>query len=208
MLFFSSSITSSPQLPVNSFHFQTECCPNSVILIPWLYHCSFIFFWFVSSCFMSFNLQGSHNAPCSSFLTEFPYSFIAVVFFFHFVQPLKVPWFHSSVKEATLFYLPLPFLPGDISRISGRDPLLVWESCDARDRRPRRFQKIPDVPGCPCVQLCLLYLFCVASYHHAIMSYFILHLNLNKLCGPSVHLNRGKVTSLYNIYSQYFRELL
>ena len=73
-------------------------------------------------------------------------------------------------------------------------------ACDARDRRPRRFQKIPDVPGCPCVLLCLYYLFfCIASCHHAIMSYLFLHLNLNNSCGPSVHLNRGKMTSLYNI---------
>ena len=38
--------------------------------------------------------------------------------------------------------------------------------------------------------LCYLFLHCImSSCHHVI---FILHLNLNKLCGPSVHLNRGK----------------
>ena len=75
----------------------------------------------------------------------------------------------SLVCQRSNFVLPLllPFLPGDISRISGRDPLLVWESCDARDRRPRRFQKIPDVPGCPCVSFELvLFIF---ALHHVIM---------------------------------------
>ena len=105
MLLFSSSIFPTWQVLVNSFHFRTECCPNYVILIPWLYRCSFIFFGVVSSCFMSFNLQGSRDAPCYSFLTEFSYSFISVVLFFHLVQPLKVLWFHSFVEEATLFYL-------------------------------------------------------------------------------------------------------
>src|SRR6187399_2669119 len=106
MLLFSSSIISTCQVLVNSFHFQTECCPNSVILIPWLYHCGFLFFWSVSSCFMSFNLQGSHNVPCSSFYrSALNFVHLRCILSFKIVQPLKVLWFHSSVKEATLFYL-------------------------------------------------------------------------------------------------------
>ena len=75
------------------------------------------------------------------------------------------------------------------------------------DRRPRRFQKIPDVPGFPCVSFVLvLFIF---ALHHVIMPschIYFLHLNLNKLCGPSVHLNRGKdVFSLKHIKaSQYY----
>ena len=75
------------------------------------------------------------------------------------------------------------------------------------DRRPRRFQKIPDVPGCPCVLLCLRYLLlhCImSSCHHVI---FILHLNLNKSCGPSVHLNRGKCDFFLKHILPIFREL-
>ena len=34
MLLISSSIIPSPQVHVNSFHFQSECCPNFIILIP------------------------------------------------------------------------------------------------------------------------------------------------------------------------------
>ena len=58
----------------------------------------------------------------------------------------------------------------------------------------RSFPKVPDVPGCPCV-LCacvLLFLHCIMSSCHHVIFYF-LHLNLNKPCGPSVHLNRGKI---------------
>ena len=94
------------------------------------------------------------------------------------------------------------FFTGAISRISGRDPLLVWESCDARDRRPRRFQKLPEDSRCSGLPVCsfVVVLFIFALHHVIIPScLFILHLNLNKSCGPSVHLNRGKVTSLYNI---------
>src|SRR6187401_514727 len=171
MLLFSSSIISTCQVLVNSFHFQTECCPNSVILIPWLYPCSFIFFWFLSSCFMSFNLQGSLNVPCSSFLTEFSSSFISVAFFLSTCSTSQGSLV-SLVRQRSNFLLPLPlpFLPGDISRISGRDPLLVWESCDARDRRPRRYQKIPEGSRCsgvPVCFFCLCYLF--FALHHVIM---------------------------------------
>src|SRR6187399_2647479 len=156
MLLFSSSIIPSPQVLVNSFHFQTECCPNSVILIPWLYHCGFIFFPSVSSCFMSFNLQGSHCVPCSSFLTEFSYSFISVVFSFILFNLSR--FLVSLVCQRSNFILPLlfSFLPGVISRISGRDPLLVWESCDARDRRPRRFQKVPEDSRCSGLPVCFI----------------------------------------------------
>ena len=96
--------------------------------------------------------------------------------------------------------LPLPFLPGAISRISGRDPLLVWESCDAR--RPTS-QKIPEDSRCSGSPVCFIcpcvIYFCIASCHHAIMSYLSLHLNLNKSCGPSVHLIEGSVFSLKHI---------
>src|SRR6187401_935261 len=83
----------------------------------------------------------------------------------------------SLVCQRSNFVLPLPlsFLPGAISRISGRDPLLVWESCDAR--RPTS-QKIPEDARrfqmfrvARVFQLCLCYLFlhCImSSCHHVI----------------------------------------
>ena len=124
---------------------------------------------------MSFNLQGSCNAPCSSFLMEC----------FHLRSSPFYSFFQDcSTSQGSLVSLlcrrsnfvlplPLPFLSGAISRISGRDPLLVWESCDAR--RPTS-QKIPEDSRCSgfsrVFHLCLCYLFCIASCHHAIMSYF------------------------------------
>ena len=82
----------------NSFSFQSECCPNYINLIP---------------SPSSFNRSGfniylitkpssSRNVPCSSFLTEcFQLCSSSLYSFFQFVQPLKVLWFHSFVKEAT-----------------------------------------------------------------------------------------------------------
>ena len=132
----------------NSFHLQSECCPNYIILIPSLscfnrsvvvidlYHsfcisflleCLHVLLVLGNTFLMPFNLQGSSNVPCSSFLTECSqlcssplYSFLEVV------QPLQVLWFHSFVKEATLFYLflfrfsPVPSLDlGTRSLVSG-----------------------------------------------------------------------------------------
>ena len=138
------------------------------------------------------------------FTTVLLTSFISVVLFFQDCLTSQGSLV-SLVCQRSNFVLPLPlpFLPGDISRISGRDPLLVWESCDARDRRPRRFQKFPEDSRCSGVaRVFLLYLcYLIFALHHVIMPscLLILHLNLNNPCGPSVHLNRGKMTSLYNI---------
>ena len=137
-------------------------------------------------------------------------SFISVAFFLSTCSTSQGSLV-SLVCQRSNFVLPLPlpFLPGDISRISGRDPLLVWESCDARRPTSQKIPEIPDVPGSPVCFFCACVIyFCIASCHHAIMSYLFLHLNLNKLCGPSVHLNRGKVTSLYNISSKYYGAIL
>ena len=154
---------------------------------------------------MSFNLQGSDNVPCSSFYRS-ALNFVHLCSIFLSICSTSQGSLVSLVCQRSNFVLPLPlpFLPGDISRISGRDPLLVWESCDAR--RPTS-QKIPEDSRCSGLPVCsfVLVLF-IFALHHVIMPschFFILHLNLNKSCGPSVHLNRGKVTSLYNISSQY-----
>ena len=52
---------------------QPECCQNYVILVPWLSRYTGVVsysFGSLGPCFMSFNPQGSHNVPCSPFLTE------------------------------------------------------------------------------------------------------------------------------------------
>ena len=79
------------------------------------------------------------------------------------------------------------------------------------DRRPRRFQKIPEDSRCsgfpPCVSFVIvLFIFRIASCHHAIMS-LISHLNLNKSCGSSIHLNRGKCDFSLKHILPIFREL-
>ena len=120
-------------------------------------------------------------------------SFFSVVFFLSRLFYLS-RFVVSLVCQRSNFVvpLPLPFFSGAISRISGRDPLLVWESCDAR--RPTS-QKIPEDSRCSGFPLCF-FCACVIYFalHHVIRPscHFLLHLNLNKLCGPSVHLNRGK----------------
>ena len=68
---------------------------------------------------------------------------------------------------------------------------VLWRPRPTSQKIPeasRRFRmfRVARVVLCACV----IY-FCIASCHHAIMS-FIFSSQLNKLCGPTVHLNRGK----------------
>ena len=149
----------------NSFHFQTECCPNSVIL-------NFVppFMPFRRSVVFKVLIM-FHVPPFYRSALNFVH--LRRILSFKIVQPLKVLWFSLLCQRSNFVLpLPLPFLPGDISRISGRDPLLVWESCDAR--RPTS-QKIPEDSRCSGFSrvfyfVCVIY-FRFASCHHAIMSY-------------------------------------
>ena len=103
-------------------------------------------------------------------------SFISVAFFFHLFNLSRFFGFTRLSKKQLCFTSSFSFLPGAISRISGRDPLLVWESCDARDRRPRRFQKLPEASRCSGLSVCpfcaCVLFFCIASCHHAFMSFY------------------------------------
>ena len=71
--------------------------------------------------------------PCSSFLTEcFQLCSSSFYSFFQFVQPLKVHGFtRFSKKQISLPLLFLFIFPPVPSYISGRDPLVVVECCDA-----------------------------------------------------------------------------
>ena len=72
---------------------------------------------------MSFNLQGSSNVPCSSFLTEcFQLCSSLLYSFFQSVQPLKVHGFTRLFKKQLSFtsYLPLPFLSDAILDLGTR----------------------------------------------------------------------------------------
>ena len=87
------SISNRSVVVIDLYHslyisFQPECL--HVLLV----HCN--------PFLISFNLQDASNVPCSSFLTEcFQLCSSLLYSLFQFVQPRKVLWFHSFVKEAT-----------------------------------------------------------------------------------------------------------
>ena len=84
------------------FSFLPECCPNSVILVPWLSHYTggVIFFWFLKLLFHVFQPTRFSNVPCSSFLTEcFQLCSSLLYSFFQSVQPLKVRGFTRLSKK-------------------------------------------------------------------------------------------------------------
>ena len=86
-----------------SFSFLPECCPkfcHSCSLAISLYRCGHMLS--VGEALIS--CLSSRNVPCSSLLTVCLQSRSPPLYsFFRFVQPLKVHWFHSFVKEATCF---------------------------------------------------------------------------------------------------------
>ena len=103
----------------------------------------------------------------------------------------------SNLVLLLLFLFLFPPVP---SWISGRDPLVVVECCNA----PRPELQLPSrVPRFLCVfyfYLLLLCLLCIMSSCH---KSFASH--LNKWHGSLIHLNRGSSLgdSLYNISSRY-----
>ena len=105
----------------------------------------------------------------SSLLMEvFNFVHIRCILCFEFVQPRKVLWFHSFVKEATQLYLSSfsPVFPPVPFQISGRDPLVVVECCDAP--RPM-LEKTSMCSGFRRVfHLCPPFYLCIASCHHVI----------------------------------------
>ena len=94
-----------------------------------------MYFMSIATLFLiSFNLQGSSNVPCSSFLTEcFQLCSSPLFSFFHFAQPFQGSLVSFVCQRSNLVYLffissvfpPVPF------QISGRDPLVVVECCNA-----------------------------------------------------------------------------
>ena len=77
---------------------------------------------------------------------------------FKIVQPLKVLWFHSSVKEATLSY-PFLFRFYPVISLGSRVEILcqcgrvVTPETDVPED-PRRFQKIPEDSRCSGLPVC------------------------------------------------------
>ena len=105
--------SSSFHLIKSCISFQSECYPNYIILIPSpsrFNRSARMYFLAIATLFlMPFNLQGSSNVPCSSFLTEcFQLCSSMLYSFFQYVQPLKVRGFTCLSKKQ--LSLPLLFL--------------------------------------------------------------------------------------------------
>ena len=77
---------------------QMECCPNYIILNPslsWINRSGF-------NIYLALQPQGFSQCSLSLFSNGvFSTMFTSLYSFLEFVQPLKVLWFHSFVKEAT-----------------------------------------------------------------------------------------------------------
>ena len=100
---------------------------------------------------MYFNLQGSRDVPCSSFLTEvFNFIHLRCILSFKFAQPRKVLWFHSFVKEAICF----------TSSLSRLFSLVVVECCNT----PRPLCQVSS--GVSLLLPCLLLACCILPCHH------------------------------------------
>ena len=116
------------------------------------------------------NLQGSHGVPCFYFLPQC--SLLCSTPLCSFFQVLNLSRFFGFTlcRRSNLVLPPLLLFrfPPVPSQISGRDPLVVVECCNARDRRFRRFPYFRDQP-CVSFVLALLFLHCImSSCHHAI----------------------------------------
>ena len=129
----------------NSFHLQSECCPNYVILVPcfsFLPVCFHINFDPLSSCFMSFNLQGSRNVPCSPCWTEcFKFCSPPLCHFLKLCDLSRFFGFTRLSKKQLCFTSSSFVFPTVPSEISGRDPLVAMECCDA----PRPELQMPSL---------------------------------------------------------------
>ena len=142
---------------------------------------------------MSLQPLSYRNVPCSSFLTD-------CCNLIHLCCVLSFNLFNLSrfmvslVCRRSNLVLPLLFLfrfSPVTSQISGRDPLVVVECCNAP--RPTLQNTSSYLKFCRvicfvcCIHHCII---CIASCHHYQLKCFL----INKLYGSSIHLNRGKCT--------------
>ena len=121
------------------FSFQSECCQNYIIPI----HSYLVSTRVVSipscplcSSFMSLQPSSSRYVPCSSFLTDCLQSWSSPLFCFLSICPTSQGSLVSLCGRRSNLVLPLIFLflfPPLPSQISGRDPLVVVECCNAPD---------------------------------------------------------------------------
>ena len=143
---------------------------HMVFLVSLFYRCAFIFLFDPSLVPYSSTYKGSRNVPGSSLITECfqlcssslysSFNLFNLARFFGFTYLSK-----KQLSLPLLFLFHFSLVP---SQILGRDPLVVVECCNAP--RPT-LQKTSSYSEFRRVFLfCLLFYFCIASCHHAIMS--------------------------------------
>ena len=167
------SRSSSFHLIKSCISFQPECYLNLIFLVP---------------CLSRFNQSGSNSflsivLVILSFATSKVHMVFLVYIFYrsalNCVQPRCVLSFNFSTSQGSLVSLfcqrsnlvlsllllfrfsPVPF------QISGRDPLVVVECCDAPRPELQMPSMFPGVVGCFVLVRCVM---CIASCHHAIIS--------------------------------------
>ena len=184
MLLISSSILSSCQVHV-------QFLPFTVGVLPKLYHSYSFLSRFNQSGFNSFlsikllicvfATSKVHMVPLVSILYRSALNCFQFCCLLSFNFSTSQGSLVSLLGRRSNLVLPLIFLflfPPVPSQISGRDPLVVVECCDA----PRPELQMPSrVSGFRCV-FCLVHcihhcIMCIASCHHAIMSFIFLKLN-------------------------------
>ena len=113
----------------------------------------------------------------------FSTSIISVIFFSQNGLTSQGSWFHSFVKEATLFYLFLFRFSLVPSQISGRDPLVVVECCDAP--RPMRQVSSSHSLSLPCLLLaCCIFIMSSYALHHHVFKTCIRTGSPTSVCCP------------------------
>ena len=131
MLFILSSVIPSCEVMFYSFNFQPECCLNYSILIPFL------------SC----------SDRSGSRIYLFLELFILFIFAVHLFYPSALDIFIFS--HAFLLYLIL-FLFHLVPKISGRDLLLVEESCNAPNPMRQVSSSYSSLLPCQLLVCCIL----------------------------------------------------
>ena len=120
------------------------------------------------------NLQGSHGVPCFYFLPQCSQlcSTLLCSFFQLFNHSRFFGFTHWSKKKLSFTSsFSLPFFPLVPFQISGRDPLVVVECCDAPRPELQMPSMFPSVVGCFVLVRCIM---CITSCHHVTN---LLHLN-------------------------------
>ena len=169
------SHSSSFHLIKSCISFQLECCPNLIFLVPCLSRfnqsCSNSFLSFVL-VIHSFATSKVHMVFLVSIFYRSALKCVPLCYVISFNLSTSPGFLVSLICRRSNLVLPLLFLFRFFpvpSQISGRDPLVVVECCNAP--RPTLQKTSIYSEFCHVFLLCLLFYFCIASCHHAIMPF-------------------------------------